>query len=122
MGTMIELVLRRCVQIGAKLRERLFLTIACKIQTKRTGNLLHCFNLCISANARDGNTNINCRTLSLEEEIGLQINLAVRNGNNVGRNVCRNVALLCLNDGERSKRTGTIGIGEFTRTFQKTRV
>ena len=52
----------------------------------------------------------------------MQINLAVRNGNNVGRNVRRNVAFLCLNDGESGKRTGTVGIGELTRTLQKTRV
>ena len=48
-------------------------------------------------------THIDGRTNALVEELGLEENLTICDGDDVGGNVGRHVSSLCLNDGERSE-------------------
>ena len=53
------------------------------------------------------------------EELGLQVDLAVGDGDDVGRDVGRHVATLGLDDGESRQRTATAGVGQLGRPLQE---
>src|SRR5206468_2548569 len=69
----IELRLRGLVQLGAELRECFELTISGKIESKRSGDLLHHLRLRIAAHARHADADVNRRAHAGEEQIRLEI-------------------------------------------------
>jgi hypothetical protein len=83
-GTMVELVLRGGVEVGAKLRERLLVAVCGKVEAQRAGNLLHGLVLCVAANPGDRDAHVHSRALTLEEQVGLQVDLTIGDGNHVG--------------------------------------
>src|SRR5207237_10309850 len=100
-GAARERLLRRLVQVGPELRERRQLTILRQLEAQAAGDLLHALDLRVAADAGYGNAGVDGRALAGIEEIGLQEDLPVGDGDDVGRDVCGNVAVLRLNDWQR---------------------
>ena len=99
-GTAGQLSLGGVVQVGCEHRERFHRTVLCQLQLQGTGDLLHSLGLCGTTNAGHGDTDVHCRALVSVEQIGLQEDLAVSNGDDVGRDEGGNVVCLGLNDRE----------------------
>ena len=119
---MIQHCLRCRVQIGAELREDLHFTELCQIHTHLTGNLFHCLGLCGAAHTGYRQTDIDCRTHAGVEQLRFQEDLTVCDGDDVGRNVCGDVACLCFDDGQCGDRTATVRIVQTAGTLQQTGV
>ncbi|MNW59200.1 hypothetical protein D3C74_371060 [compost metagenome] len=98
------------------------LAILGKVQTQGTGNLLHCLNLRGAAYPGYGDTNVNRRTLTGVEQVGLQEDLAVGNRNDVRRNVRRYVGSLRFDKRKRRNRSAAKLVAQFSCTFQQTGV
>ena len=58
----------------------------------------------------------------MEEELGLQVDLTIGNGNDVGRNVGRDVAVLGLDDRQCRHGAVTVLLGHLDGTLEQTRV
>ncbi len=56
------------------------------------------------------------------EQLGLQENLTVGNGDYVGRDIRRNVASLCLDDGQCGQRAAALGVAQLGGAFQQAAV
>ena len=83
-----ELLLCCLVQIRRELCEHFHFSVLCKVNTERTCRLLHGFGLCGAADTGYRKSDVDRGALSFEKQIRLQENLTIRNGNDVGRNVC----------------------------------
>lgn len=105
------------IQIGTKLGESSDLTVLGQEKLERTGNLLHRLELGGGTDARDGKTNVDGGTDTLVEQLGLQEDLTVGNGNDVGGNISRHITALSLNDRQGSHRTATMVIVELGSTL-----
>ena len=103
--TVSKLLLCLLIKIGAELCKYLHLTELREIDTNRTGRTLHCLGLCSSTDTGYGKTYVDRRTHTREEKVTLQENLSVCNRNYIGRNICRNIACLCLDDRQCRDRT-----------------
>ena len=79
------------VQVGAELGKGSDLTVLGQEELERTSNLLHGLELSGGADTRHGQTDVDRRSDTLEEELGLQEDLAVGDGNDVGGNVGRDI-------------------------------
>ena len=97
--------LRLRIEVGTELRERRQFAELRQITFDTAGDLFHRFDLRGGTDARHGETDGNGGTNALIEQIGFQINLAVRDRNHVRRNVSRNVARLRFDDRQRGQRT-----------------
>ena len=82
-------------------------------------NLLHGFDLGGAAYTGYGKAYVDCRTDTGVEECGFQIDLAVGNGNNVGRNVGAYVACQGFNDRECCNGAAAQVFGKAGCTFQQ---
>src|SRR5699024_3832373 len=110
------------VQVRSESSEALKVTVRSKVKTQVTCNLLHALGLSSATNTGNRNTDVNCRTNALVEQVGLQEDLAVGNGNNVGWNERGNVIHLGFNDWQCGQRTSTQVVGQLCSTLQQTRV
>src|SRR5208283_1401978 len=117
-----ELRLRGFVEVAAELRERRQFPVLREVESQRAGNLTHGLNLGAAADAADRKSHVYGRTHAGVEQVGLEINLAVGDGDDVGRNVGRNVTRLGLDDGQRGQRTASALVVELGGAFQQTRV
>ena len=89
----------RCrIKVRGKLCERRKLTILSKRETYTATELLDYLRLCRTADSRYRQARIDRRANTGIEEIGLQEDLTIGNGNHVGRYERRNITSLCLND------------------------
>ena len=114
--------MRGLVEVAAKLRKGGELAELRQLQLERSRDLTHGLNLRRTADAAHRKPNVHCRTNARVEQIGLKINLAVGNGNDVGRNIGRDVARLGLDDGQRGERAATIFVRKFCGALQQARV
>eukprot|EP00162_Nutomonas_longa_P014214 comp21872_c0_seq1/m.49537 comp21872_c0_seq1/g.49537 ORF comp21872_c0_seq1/g.49537 comp21872_c0_seq1/m.49537 type:complete len:544 (+) comp21872_c0_seq1:1425-3056(+) len=121
-GTSVELLLGGSIEIRAELGESSNLTVLGKLELERAGNLLHGLDLGSRADTGHGQTDVDCRADTAVEKLSLKENLAVSDGNHVGRNVCRHITGLGLNDRERSQRAAAKGLGHLGSALKKTRV
>ena len=96
--TTIKLSLGTGVKIASKLGKCGQFAELCQITLDLSGHLLGGLDLSSRTDTGDGKTDRDGRANTLIEKIGLQINLAVRDGNHVGRNVSRDIACLGLDD------------------------
>ena len=92
------------VEIGAELGEGGQFAVLGEVALDLAGDLLHRLDLRGAADARDGETDRDGRADALVEEIGFEINLAVGDGDDVGRDVGGDVARLRLDDRQRGER------------------
>lgn len=110
------------VKVGTELSESSNLTVLSQEQLQGTGNLLHGLDLGSGTDTRDGETDVNGGADTLVEEFGLQENLTVGDGDDVGGNVGRDITTLGLNDGKGSERATTEGVVHLGGTLQETGV
>src|SRR5690625_345904 len=120
--TALKLSLGHWVQVRSEGSKALQITVGSEVKTQVTCNLLHTLGLSSATNTGNRHTDVNCRTDALVEQVGLQEDLAVSNGNNVGWNERRNVIRLGFNDRQCGQRTCTQIVGELRSTLQQTGV
>ena len=75
------------------------------VEFQRTGHFLHRLNLGVATHARYRDTHVDGWTHTRVEQVRLEENLAVGDGNHVGRDVGRYVTGLGLNQGQGRERT-----------------
>jgi len=119
-NTSVEELLGGGVHIGTELGEGGDLTILGKIELHGTSDLLHGLELGSGTDSGDGKTDVNGWTDTLVEELGLQEDLTVGNGNDVGGDISGHITGLGLNDWQGSKRTGTFIVGHLGSSLQET--
>lgn len=87
------------IKIGTELGESSDLSVLSQIELHGTGHLLHSLNLGSGSDTGDGKTDVNGRSDTLVEKIGLQEDLSISNGDNVGGDISGKITSLSLNDG-----------------------
>ncbi|MPN51933.1 hypothetical protein SDC9_199584 [bioreactor metagenome] len=107
--TAVQLTQGGLIQIGAHLGESSQVTIGGHIQTQAACHLFHGFYLSGTTHARNGDTHVDGWAYTGIEEIVFQVDLTIRNGNNVGRNVGRDIAEQSFDDRQCSERTTCSG-------------
>jgi hypothetical protein len=95
-STTVQQELSGRIQIGTELSESSDFTVLGKEKLEGTSNLLHSLGLGSGTDTRDRKTDVNGGTDTLEEEFSFQENLAVSNGNDVGRNISGDITTLSL--------------------------
>ena len=104
----VELVLRDLVEIRAELREGGQLAVLREIELQRGADLLGGLDGRRESDARDREADVDGRTNAGVEEVGLEEDLAVGDGDDVGRDVRRDVAGLRLDDRQRGQRAAAV--------------
>src|SRR5262249_37449151 len=99
-----ELLERRLVQIGSELGEGGELAVLSEVESKPARDLTHGLDPGGASYPRDREAHVHGRADARVEEIRLEIDLAVRDGDDVGRDVRCHVAELRLDDGQRGQR------------------
>ena len=118
----VELRLSRLVEVGAELRERFQRAEGREVETERTCDLLHGLDLRVATDSRHRDADVDGGTDALEEQIRGQEDLAVGDGDDVGRDVRRHVAGLGLDDRQRRHRTATELIVHLDRALEQAAV
>ena len=91
-------------------------------ELQRTGDLFHGLELGSGTDTRHGKTDVDGGTDTLVEQFTFQEDLAVGDGNDVGRDISRHITTLGLDDGKSSQRPATVLVVHLGGTFQKSRV
>lgn len=120
--TTVEGLLGSSIEIGTELGESSDLTVLGQEELEGTSDLLHGLELGGGTDTRDGKTDVNGGTDTLVEELRLQEDLTISDGNDVGGNVSGHITTLGLNDGKGSHGTTTVGLVHLGGTLEKTRV
>mmetsp|Transcript_583 Transcript_583/g.947 ORF Transcript_583/g.947 Transcript_583/m.947 type:complete len:334 (-) Transcript_583:939-1940(-) len=120
--TSSELLLGGGIKIGAELGESGDLTVLGELELQGTGDLLHGLNLGGGADTGHGETDIDGGADTLMEELSLEEDLTIGNGDDIGGDIGGHITSLGLNDGEGGEGTGTSGITHLGRTLEETRV
>ena len=84
--------------------------------------LFHSFGLSSRSYTTDRKTDINGGSHSLEEQLCLQEDLSICNGDDICWDVGRHITSLCLDDRQGSQRSTAIVIVHLSCTFQQTGV
>jgi hypothetical protein len=74
------------------------------------------------ADTRHRETDVDSRTDTTEEELSLQEDLAIGNGNDVGGNVGRHITTLSLDDGQRREGSTAKLVAHLGSALEETRV
>ena len=117
-----ERALRRGVELGAELRERLELAVLREVEAQTPGDLLHRLRLRVAAHAGDRRADVDRRPHAREEEARLEEDLAVGDRDDVRRDVGGDVAGLRLDDRQRGQRAAAEVVGELARALEQPRV
>lgn len=121
-NTTVEELLSGGVQVRTELGESGDFTVLGELEFHRAGDLLHGLRLGGGTYTRDGETDVDGWTDTLVEELGLQEDLSVGDGDYVGGDVGGYVSSLCLDDGQGSKRTTAESDIHLGRSLEETRV
>src|SRR5690606_3860181 len=92
------------IEVGTELAERFQFAISGLVQFQGTGHLLHGLDLRITPHAAYADAHVDGGPYAAEEEVALQEDLPVGDGDHVGRDIGGNVAGLRLNDRQCSER------------------
>jgi hypothetical protein len=120
--TTVEGLLGGSVQVGTELGEGGDLTVLGQEELEGTSDLLHGLELSGGADTRHRQTDVDGGADTLVEELGLQEDLTVGDGNDVGGNVSGDITTLGLNDGKGGKRSTTELVVHLGGTLKETRV
>ena len=90
----------------AELGEGRQLTVRRQVEAERTGELAHTLDLGGAADAGHRDTDVHRGTNALEEQVGLEEDLAVGDGDDVRGDVRRDVTGLGFDDRQRGQRAG----------------
>ncbi len=118
----VELLLRHLVEVGAELREGGELAVLGEVELQGRADLLGRLDGSGEADARDREADVDGWTNAGVEEVGFEEDLSVGDGDDVGRNVGRDVAGLGLDDRKRGERTAAELVGELGAALEQTRV
>jgi hypothetical protein len=75
------------IQVGAELAEGLQFAVGGLVQLQRAGHLLHALDLCVAAHAAHADTHVDGGAYTAEEEVALQEDLSIGDGDHVGGDV-----------------------------------
>ena len=100
--TSVKELLSGGVQIGTELSEGGDLTILGELELEGTGELFHGLNLGGGTDTGDGETDVNGWADTLMEKLGLEEDLAVSDGDDIGGDIGGHITSLGLNDGKGS--------------------
>src|ERR671930_302016 len=114
-----ERLLGGLVELRTELGEGLELAVLREVEPQAACDLLHRLRLCRSADPRDRDTDVDGRADAGEEEVGLQVALAVRDRDYVRRDVRSDVARLRLDDRKRCERPAAVLVGELARALEQ---
>src|SRR6478672_1192272 len=117
-----ELGSRGGVEVGGEHGERLHGTELGEVELESTGDRLHRLDLRGAADSGDRDTHVDGRTHVGVEQVGLQVDLAVRDRDDVGRDVRRDVTGLGLDDRQARHRAVAEVVGELGATLEEPRV
>jgi len=117
--TSVEEMLGGSVEIRAELGEGGDLSVLGKLQLERTGDLLHGLDLGCGTDTGHRQTDVNGWADTLIEELSLQEDLAIGDGDHIGGDIGRHITSLCLNDGEGSEGAATEGLVHLGCTLKK---
>ena len=120
--TSVKELLGGGIQIRTELSESSDLTVLSKLELKGTSKLLHGLNLGGGSDTGDGETNVNSGTDTLMEELGLEEDLSISDGDDIGGDVSGHITSLGLNDGKGSERSSTVGLVHLGCALKKTRM
>jgi len=104
----LELLAGCFVKVGCELRKRLQVAVLRQRQAHAAAQLLDDVGLRGAADPRHGDAGVDGGAHAGIEQIGFQKDLAVGDGNDVGRDVSGNVVGLGLNDRQRRQRTAPV--------------
>ena len=99
------------VQVGADAGEHRHFAVLRQLDAQRRRYLAHRDRLRRSADTGNRQTGIHSGTDAVVEQLGLQINLTVRDGDHVSRDIGGDVAALCLDDRQRRQRAAALCMG-----------
>src|SRR5690606_11884679 len=118
----VDLPLGGRVQVGTKLGERRQRAVLCQLQAQPAGNLAHRPDLSVTTHPGHRQTRVDRRADTRVEQVRLQVDLAVGNGDDVRRDVGRHVVPLRLNDRQRGQAPTPQIIVELRGALQLARV
>ena len=121
-GTTVQLSLRSRIQIGSEHGEGFQRTVLRQRDLQRAGDLLQGLRLGSATDSGHGDADVHSRTLVRVEQVGLQEDLAIGDGNHVGRNVGGHIVRLGLDDRQAGHRAAAEVIGNLGATFEQTGV
>lgn len=120
--TSVEEVLGGSVEIGTELSEGGDFSVLGKLELERTGDLLHGLDLGSGTDTGHRETDVNGGADTLVEELSLQEDLTIGNGDHIGGNIGGHITSLGLNDGEGSEGARAVGVVHLSSTLEETRV
>ena len=120
--TTVEGLLGGSIKIGTELSEGGDLTVLGQEKLERTSDLLHGLELSGGTDTRHGQTDVDGGADTLVEELGLQEDLTISDGNDVGGNVGGHITTLGLDDGQSSQGATAVLVVHLGGTLQETRV
>ena len=120
--TTVEGLLGGSVQVGTELGEGGDLTVLGQEELEGTSDLLHGLELSGGADTRHRQTDVDGGADTLVEQLSLQEDLAVSDGNDVGGNVSGHITTLSLNNGQGGERSTAELVAHLGGTLEETRV
>jgi hypothetical protein len=118
----VERLLGGGIQIGSELGKRRDFTVLGQEELEGTSDLLHGLELGGRADTGHGKTDVDSWADTLVEEFGLQEDLAVGDGDNIGWNVSGHITALGLDDGQGSEGATAVLVAHLGGTLEKTGV
>ena len=117
--TPVQQLLGGGVKIGTELGEGSDLTVLGELKLHGTGDLLHGLGLGSGADTGHRETDIDGRSDTLVEQLSLQEDLAVSDGDDIGGDVGGHVTGLGLNDGQGGEGATSHGVGHLGSTLKQ---
>ena len=118
----LELATRLAVEVGSELGEGRQLAVLREVETQLARDLPHRLGLCVTADTRNADADVQGRPLSGVEQVGLQVDLAVGDGDHVRGDEGRDVVRLRLDHGQRGQRASTVGRAHLRSPLEEPRV
>src|SRR5579875_1548583 len=110
------------VEIRTELRKSCHLAILRQLELERSSDLFHRLDRGREANARNRQACVDRRSHARIKQVGLQIDLSVRDRDYVGWNIGRNIARLGFDNRQSGERPSSFFVAQFGGAFQKTRM
>lgn len=120
--TSVKELLGSGIEIRTELGESSNLSVLSELELERTGNLSHGLDLSGRSNSRNGKTNIDGRSDTLVEELGLEEDLSISDGDNIGGDISRNISSLSLDNGESGEGSTAERLVHLSGSLQKSGV
>ena len=120
--TSVEEMLGGSIEIRTELSEGSDFSVLGKLELERTGDLLHGLDLGGGADTGHRETDVDGGTDTLVEELSLQEDLTIGDGDDIGGDVGGHITSLGLNDGEGSEGARAVGVVHLSSTLEETRV